>query len=273
MLTRTRRRALFALVPLAVAPLLVAATHGSKKLMTVLSCGQAITASTTLSADVGPCAADGVIINADHVTLNLNGHHIFGTGTFGVESSNVGVVVENGTVDGFGAGVTLHGDSSRVMNMHIGAASALGINVTGKNEVISGNRVFGSDGQGIQDSGVGSQYTNNILQSNSFNGLVTSDPAVISGNKALNNGNDGVSINRTIAGASLTVTNNVANGNHLDGIAVAGGGDPTLVTMTGNKAYFNGQIGIGGQPGVIDGGNNKADENGNSTQCVNVVCS
>lgn len=43
-----------------------------------LQCGQTITESTTLTADVGPCQGDGVVIGADNITLRLNGHQIIG---------------------------------------------------------------------------------------------------------------------------------------------------------------------------------------------------
>jgi hypothetical protein len=45
------------------------------------------------------------------------------------------------------------------------------------------------------------------------------------------------------------------------------------VTVSGNKASFNTQLGISVNPGVNDGGNNKADRNGTAVQCTNVVCS
>ncbi len=38
-----------------------------------------ITKSTTLVADIGPCPADGIIIGADNIRLNLNGHTISGS--------------------------------------------------------------------------------------------------------------------------------------------------------------------------------------------------
>jgi hypothetical protein len=70
----------------------------------------------------------------------------------------------------------------------------------------------------------------------------------------------------------VTVSTNVANGNHTDGIS-EGAGDPTVVTFSGNGAYFNGQLGIAAEPGVPDGNNNQAGNNGTSTQCENIVCS
>ncbi len=45
----------------------------------VVGCGTVITANTTLHGDVGPCSGDGIVIGADNITLNLNGHQIFGT--------------------------------------------------------------------------------------------------------------------------------------------------------------------------------------------------
>jgi hypothetical protein len=269
MLTRGRRRALIALVPLAAVPLLVAATHGSKRL-TALSCGQVITANTTLDADVGPCGL-GVVIGADHVTLNLNGHRLLGNGSgLGVSSAHSGVVVENGSVNQFNTGVTLSGDSSRVMNLRVGGNAGTGINVSGKNDVVSGNRVFGNGLDGIHGSGAGSQYTNNTLQTNDGDGLFANNPALIGGNKSLSNTHSGIFFNNP-AGGSVTATNNIANGNQHG--LVEDIGDATVVTVTGNQAFFNSTLGIVGFPGVSDGGHNKASGNGTLAQCVNIVCS
>jgi hypothetical protein len=272
MLTRARRRALVALVPLAVLPLLVAATHGSKRHAVTVSCGQTITSSTTLSADL-VCNADGVIIGADHVTLNLNGHRIraFGSAT-GVSSSHVGAVVENGSVVGFNNDVSLSGDSSRVVNVQAGNAQAFGILVTGENDVISGNRAFGNGSSGIAGFGTGSQYTNNFLQSNAGYGLQLDDASLVSGNKALSNSVDGIAAGNG-SGESLSITNNLANGNHLNGIDAGGGGDPTAITLSGNQAFFNSLVGIGAAAGVNDGGHNKANGNGTLAQCTDIVCS
>jgi hypothetical protein len=45
------------------------------------------------------------------------------------------------------------------------------------------------------------------------------------------------------------------------------------VTLTGNQAFFNVQLGISGTPGVTDGGKNKASGNGALEQCTNIACS
>jgi hypothetical protein len=52
-----------------------------------VSCGQVITTDTTLDSDLLNCQADGVLIGAGNITLNLNGHTIDGdngTGDAGV---------------------------------------------------------------------------------------------------------------------------------------------------------------------------------------------
>lgn len=90
-----------------------AATH--------LSCNQTVTTSVTLDADIGPCTLNGLIVDADGITINLNGHRIFGTD--GLLDTGVGVVIDghsnvtinNGTattagiIEKFDAGVAIDG--------------------------------------------------------------------------------------------------------------------------------------------------------------------
>src|SRR3954463_14789092 len=46
-----------------------------------LSCGDTITTDTTLHKDLVNCPTNGIVIGADNVTLDLNGHTIDGDGT------------------------------------------------------------------------------------------------------------------------------------------------------------------------------------------------
>lgn len=101
-----------------------------------LQCGEKITRNTTLTADVGPCAGTGIIIGADNITLNLNGHTVFGTpgpsactpeacgNQAGIRLPNKsGVTVtgqpgasgRKGTVTGFDAGVVVNGGSGNTV--------------------------------------------------------------------------------------------------------------------------------------------------------------
>jgi len=106
-------------------PSLAATTAGS------LSCGDVITVSTTLTEDIGPCAENGVIIGADNIILNLNGHKIFGEPGLGdgtaagvglpgrtgvtVTGSRSGSVALGGTVSNFDAGIVVNGGSANTI--------------------------------------------------------------------------------------------------------------------------------------------------------------
>lgn len=106
------RRALVALaasVIAAVGPTVAAASPAEAA---VVGCGQVITESTTLGADIGPCANNGIIVGADNVFLDLNGHTIFGTPGSGdgagvLVQDRHGVTVRRGTVTQFDGGVVI----------------------------------------------------------------------------------------------------------------------------------------------------------------------
>lgn len=90
-----------------------------------LPCGHVFAtagAKVVLKADVGPCAGGGLVVRADNVTLDLNGHSVRGTGVF-TDQDRVGILldgtrgvkVQNGTVSGFDAGVVLSLGSRNVV--------------------------------------------------------------------------------------------------------------------------------------------------------------
>jgi hypothetical protein len=56
---------------------------------TQVQCGDVITTDTRLSRDLNNCPADGVIIGASRVTLDLDGHTIDGVG-MGIGVNNSG---------------------------------------------------------------------------------------------------------------------------------------------------------------------------------------
>ncbi len=113
-----------------------AAAAPSTAQQTTLSCGSTVTESVTLTHDIGPCPGDGLIVAADNVTLDLNGHTITGPhGTkdtppavedpapgehVGINLMRVsGVTVQNGEVHGFDSGVGIgHGSGNTVRNLN-----------------------------------------------------------------------------------------------------------------------------------------------------------
>ena len=82
-----------------------------------VACGDTITADTTLDNDLIDCPNNGIVIGADDITLDLNGHGIDGDGTefadcpknefcdVGVANDgHDGVRIKGGTVREFGLG-------------------------------------------------------------------------------------------------------------------------------------------------------------------------
>ena len=83
-----------------------------------LGCGSVITKTTKLTANIGPCPGVGLIIAADNITVDLNGHRVSGNPQArgsGPDQAGVvlrqvrGVTLRNGTVRGFDAGVLIGG--------------------------------------------------------------------------------------------------------------------------------------------------------------------
>jgi len=68
--------------------------------------------------------------------------------------------------------------------------------------------------------------------------------------------------------ANNRLENNSVSGSAHDGIDV----EEPSTTLTGNLAFGNGDLGIEAVSGVIDGGGNRAWDNGNPLQCLNVQC-
>src|SRR5688572_24588742 len=88
-----------------------------------VSCGETITTDTTLANDLTDCPGNGIVIGADDITLDLNGHTVDGTFvpeecppgppppgcvSNGVHSEgHEAVTVKGGSVQEFGSGVWL----------------------------------------------------------------------------------------------------------------------------------------------------------------------
>jgi hypothetical protein len=161
-----------------------------------LQCGDTITADATLTADLGPCGGGIVIDAADTpVTLDLNGHKIFGGGTgVTVLSARPGVIIKGaGSINGFSQGIQLTFAIGGVLIYDItfgGNETAIEIGAfrSGStrilNNVITGGSTAGSEGVGIaiqMVSGAGGT----IIYQNTISGqtqavMVHNDPSIIS---------------------------------------------------------------------------------------------
>jgi parallel beta-helix repeat protein len=88
-----------------------------------VGCGDVITEDTELTADIGPCPGNGLIVEADGITLDLGGHTVTGDPNArrapdkaGVLLYRVsGVTVTNGTVTSFDGGVVVRGGADNTV--------------------------------------------------------------------------------------------------------------------------------------------------------------
>ncbi len=218
-----------------------------------VACGQTILASTVLDSNVGPCAT-GVTIGADNVTLDLNGFTISGNPNTGEGPgisliSRTGVVVKNGTVTQFDAGVAIErGSRNTVNNMQIlnnrsgGGDFGDGVAVfLSNNNTITGNQ--------IRNNGV---YSGVGLIGSAFN--LIKDNQITDNNQSATN-TSGIRIENGPASNDNTVVNNLVSNSGLDGIQVFAGGSRNQIKF--NQVFGSARDGInvfaGGNANVIEG--------------------
>jgi hypothetical protein len=135
-----------------------------------VACGQVITQSTTLGADVGPCDGAGIRVGADGITLSLGGHSVLGNFDQGKGGEHVGidltgrtgVTVTRGRVAGFEAGVVIDGGGGNAIR-----------NLTVEDNVGPQNLLFAGLGDGIAVFTSGhNTIANNVIRRNGhFDGV------------------------------------------------------------------------------------------------------
>ena len=180
-----------------------------------LSCGDTITADTTLEGDLTDCPSNGLVIGADDITLDLNGHTISGDGKpvrrcprrqpcdWGVfNDRHDGVTVRNGSLRGFAVGVLVGGvrgnrlvelSSSRNQFIEKGRGNVVARNVIARTKH-SGIRL------GIDDPPIGSTRTvvrGNLVIAARQDGYWVAESdrrALLVGNIARRSGDDGFDI-------------------------------------------------------------------------------
>ena len=220
-----RRLARLAVATALLTPLLAGTASAAH-----VSCGQTVTTSITLHADVGPCAGPAaLIVGANNVTIDLGGHRLFGeTGPLDMGGTGVriegrsGVTVTNGTITDFDAAVAiLDSSGTEVSNLTV-------------RDNIQSDLGGGDFGEGIQVFGSASDNTtivDNLIENNGpFAGISvfggTSSNKItgttISGNTVKDN-----NVGSQTGGIRLenwtwdsTVSNNTITGNALEGVAL-----------------------------------------------------
>jgi parallel beta-helix repeat protein len=211
-----------------------------------VSCGDTITADATLDSDLVNCPNHGIVIGADDVTLDLNGHLVDGDGTpaadcdqqkepcdFGLfNDGHDGVTVRDGSVREFAAGVLFGTATGRARNNRVLGVSAtrnqfagIGIfsQVRGLVRNSSGDDSLGRDGMGLS---LGDSHhvriLNNSFRHNAHVGMETfeSDRYLIKGNLFSRNDEEAI----LMGGRDNQVTRNrlVRNGS---GMSLGGRGN------------------------------------------------
>ena len=255
-------------------------------------CGDTITANTTLHKDLVDCPNNGVVIGAESITLDLDGHLIDGDGTptSGCDSDKEfcdtgivneghdGVTVMHGSIRRFGGGVTLFGvRKNRLQDVSTSDDHFNGIQLFNASQSV----VRDSSGHGPNEEiGLGLFSSHHIrLVHNSYRdtallGIVVSGGArnLVEGNKVRGAGKkaprdgDGIAVD---AEAKHTILRrNSASHSRDDGFDVEG----STTKITKNSAVRNRDLGIEAVRGVIDGGGNIAHHNGDPRQCTHIAC-
>jgi parallel beta-helix repeat protein len=196
-----------------------------------LECGDTITADTTLDRDLTGCRSNGIVIGADNITLDLNGHTISGDGKLvrrcprrqicdvGVANDDrSGVTVRNGYVRGFAIGVGV----MRVRDNRL-------VKLASSENQWFGFLIAGSSGTVLRDS----TATDNPRPDGDGLGVFFSHDLRIVGNEFRRNGQIGIHIEKS--------TDNVIKGNEF----VRNGDFGVFVQADGNQVRRNHCVGNG----------------------------
>jgi parallel beta-helix repeat protein len=168
-------------------------------------------------------------------------------------------------------GAVVHLSTNLIRGGTTGVLVSSGHGFSAYGSVVTGNRVTDNaqDGVLLLNDG-GFTVRNNRILRNGLDGirgpLAGSPDNVIVANTVIDNGHDGIYLD---ASNSL-VARNRGDRNGDDGIELHG--SPPSLTVTGNQANWNADLGIEALGAIHDGGGNRAKHNGNPAQCIGVSC-
>ena len=277
-----------------------ACTYGATSATQALrTCGETITQSTQLSADVaGTCTGDGLIVGKDGITIDLGGHTITGNGAIAGGGANAGidigthqdVTIKNGRLIGFDHGI-YSGDAADADALShnvtidgvLASGGRFGFKLQGKDSVLKNSAAAGSH-LGY-DMLTGTAAMKNCVANGGTQGVLLSSKKM-SATGCVVRYSTGLGMDLNPAGVAknnvVAHTTNVginAEGGLVKGNEVARAGYPAVGMATpmtaifvhgGTKPTVSGNFGIGSADGVDaapDGSlvkNNEGDANTNS---------
>jgi parallel beta-helix repeat protein len=228
---------------------------------TAVSCGQTVTTSIRLTNDLSDCGGDGLVMGADAITVDLDGHTIDGVGLgAGIRVSGFdSISVTGGTIREFDDGILVTGAANTLVsgttltgNQVSGVAlrgastggtvretaitaSPVGIELSGSTTgtTLSRNTIDQIAGDGIAlDTSSANTITDNVVtgSSQSAIGLTSSSDNTITSNTLSANSGSGVSIE--MGSDDNLVRSNTVIGSGSDGISVSASAGNDVVANT-----------------------------------------
>jgi parallel beta-helix repeat protein len=230
------------------APALATGTGGAEwrgpRTPDALACGQVVTTDVRLATDLVDCPGPGLVVGADGVTIDLNGHTIDGDGRFqgsdaGIDNGvrHTDVTIKNGTIKEFDAGVKVGALPSTPPSTST-RNTLRRLTVTDTNEAIwlirsddndvLRNRVdgvIGGTGIDLLGSSGNDVERNTVLRTGTAIELTDADDNRISRNGATGNA---VGVAVTVDSTGADVERNLLVSNNQTGIFLGGAHDTTV---------------------------------------------
>jgi parallel beta-helix repeat protein len=235
---------------------------------TVPTCAMHVTGTLLLAADLQNCTDSGLLVDADAVTIDLNGHSIGGdrsAGHIGIDlQGHTGVTIRNGVVELFEQGIVDTGSGAKILDVvtrgHVtygavvadgtlvsGSAfvanGAAGLKVVGTKPKVTGSYFVLNTGAGMVAESDGGSFANLVGAQNGAGGLTLSDIGKASLKNATAADNEGPGV-RIVAAptSSLTVAKSLSV--HNDGAGLDVGTQATKVVLSGNALAGNFGVGL-----------------------------
>ena len=237
-------RARWVLPVIAAGTLIVAVPSGAHgATVAPITCGATITVDTRLRSDLRNCPGIGIVIGADDVRLNLNGHVVDGDGIGDFEGIQVqghrGVTIENGSVRDFVEGVAvLNARQTSVRRLSLFAHRHAGVFVSDSEDIaVEETKSIEIEFPGvfITRSHNVSVGRNVVSASGSGIGVRMSDHVHVTGNTLTRNTCEGISV--ADDATDNVIEGNTVSANGCDGITFTNGSDRNLVR--GNTVIRN----------------------------------
>jgi parallel beta-helix repeat protein len=237
-----------------------------------VKCGDTITMSIALGNDLVDCPNNGIVIGADNITVDLNGHRVDGNVALidpcpekelcdvGINNTlgHSGVTVKNGSIDEFAVGfMDFDGNNNLIRHLDISKSQFVGAIVAGANDVKIERNSFHDDGLNTPQGAVAAFAAQRLsIEHNRARNTGEVSFSMESSNHARVIDNR---ISGALAGIALAGSNGLLSRNHVFGGGILAAGDSNLISRNSvaNPAACPDGCGIGIS---FEGGNNNVIE-------------